>query len=136
MLILTDNDVVGTVRAFRRILESEEWAELTPILDLQFIEFPDVELPRDASDVTVWQRCQEVGALLITGNRSSGTDSLEQTIHEQGRSDSFPVLTISDPQRVTRNSALRAYRMRIRAEYAIRGSLEGDPRSIKTLNTA
>ena len=57
MLILTDNDVVGAVRAFRRILESEEWAELTSILDLQFIEFPDVELPRDASDVTVWQRC-------------------------------------------------------------------------------
>ena len=53
----------------------------------------------------MWQRCQEVDALLITGNRSSGTDSLEQTIHAQGRSDSFPVLTISDPQRVTRDSA-------------------------------
>jgi hypothetical protein len=105
MLILTDNDVVGAVRAFRRILESEAWAELTSILDLQFIEFPDVVLPRDASDVTVWQRCQEVGALLITGNRSSGTDSLEQTIHEQGRSDSFPVLAIGDPQRVTREPA-------------------------------
>lgn len=39
------------------------------------------------------------------GNRSSGTDSLEQTIHEQGRSDSFPVLTIGDPQRVTREPA-------------------------------
>jgi hypothetical protein len=105
MLILTDNDVVGAVRAFRRILESEEWAELTSILDLQFIKFPDVELPRDAPDVTVWQRCQEVGALLITGNRSSGTDSLEQTIHEQGRSDRFPVLAIGDPQRVTREPA-------------------------------
>lgn len=73
MLILMDNDVVGAVRAFRRILESEEWAESTSILDLQFIEFPDVELPRDVSDVTVWQRCQEVGALLVTGNRSSDT---------------------------------------------------------------
>jgi hypothetical protein len=62
MLLLTDNDVVGVVRAFRRIL-------------------------------------------LITGNRSSGADSLEQTIHEQGRSDSFPVRTIGDPQRVMRDPA-------------------------------
>jgi hypothetical protein len=47
MLILTDSDVVGARRAFRRILESEAWVEWTSILDLEFIEFPDVELPGD-----------------------------------------------------------------------------------------
>jgi hypothetical protein len=90
MRILTDNDVVGAVRAFRRILESPEWVELTETLELEFIALKDVELSADASDVTVWQRSQEVGALLITGNRSSGAGSLDHTIAEQSGPESLP----------------------------------------------
>jgi hypothetical protein len=71
MLILTDNDMVGAVRVFRHILASSEWVGLTATLELEFIELQDIELPADAPDVAVWQRSQEVGALLITGNRSS-----------------------------------------------------------------
>ena len=104
MLILTDNDVVGAVRAFRRILESPEWADLTATLELQFVELRDVELPPDAPDVAVWRRSQEVGALLITGNRSSGEDSLDQTISAHAGPESLPVLTIGDPRRVIRDS--------------------------------
>jgi hypothetical protein len=37
-------------------------------------------LARDASDHMVWQTCQTVGAVLITGNRASSAESLEQTI--------------------------------------------------------
>jgi len=103
MLILTDNDVVGAVRVFRRILASPEWVELTAILELEFIELKDVELPADARDIAVWQRSQEVGALLITGNRSSGEGSLDQTIAEQTSPKSLPVLTIGDPRRVIRD---------------------------------
>src|SRR5215831_16854586 len=76
MLLLTDNDVIGAVRVLRRILESPEWVDMTATLELQFIALQDVELPADAPDVAVWQRSQEVGALLITGNRSSGEGSL------------------------------------------------------------
>jgi hypothetical protein len=103
MLILTDNDVVGAVRVFRRILASPEWVELTVILELEFIELKDVELPADARDIAVWQRSQEVGALLITGNRSSGEGSLDQTIAEQTSPKCLPVLTIGDPRRVIRD---------------------------------
>ena len=103
MRILTDNDVVGAVRAFRRILESPEWVELTATLELEFIALKDVELSADASDVTVWQRSQEVGALLMTGNRSRGAGSLDQTIAEQSGPESLPVLTIGDPRRVIRD---------------------------------
>ena len=103
MLILTDNDVVGAVRVFRRILASPEWMGLATALELEFIELQDVELPADAPDVAVWQRSQEVGALLITGNRSSGEGSLDQTIAEQGSPESLPVLTIGDPRRVIRD---------------------------------
>ena len=102
MLILTDNDVIGAVRAVRRILESPEGVELPATLELEFIALKDVELPADAPDVTVWQRSQEVGALLITGNRSSGEGSLDQTIAEYSGPESLPVLTIGDPRRVIR----------------------------------
>lgn len=105
MLILTDHDVIGAVRMFRRLFESPEWAELAAILDLQFIEFEDVELPINAPDSLVWQRSQELRALLITGNRASGQNSLDQTIREQAIAQSLPVLTIGDPQRVIRDPA-------------------------------
>ena len=103
MLILTDNDVIGAVRVFQRILESPAWVDLTTALELQVIELKDVELPTDAPDGAVWQRSQAVGALLITGNRSSGEGSLDQTIAEQAGRESLPVLTISDPRRVMRD---------------------------------
>ena len=105
MLILTDNDVIGAVRALRRILESPEWVDLTATLALQFIELKDIELPTDAPDGAVWHRSQDVGALLITGNRSSGEGSLDQTIAEQAGPESLPVLTIGDPRRVIRDPA-------------------------------
>jgi hypothetical protein len=110
MLILADNDVGGAITALRRVLESEAWIECTVTLDLRFVTFEDVGLARDASDRTVWSRCQEVGAVLITGHRASGTESLEQTIHDHTEADSFPVVTIGDPQRVVRNPEYtRAY---------------------------
>jgi len=104
MLILTDNDVIGAVRAFRRILESPAWGDLTATLELQFIELKDVELPIDAPDGAVWQRSQDIGALLITGNRASGEGSLDQTIAELAGPESLPVLTIGDPRRVIRDA--------------------------------
>ena len=103
MLILADNDVGGAVAALRRILESEEWAEFSATLALRFVEFADVGLARDASDRVVWQRCQEVGAVLMTGNRASGDASLEQTIQDHAGADSLPVVTIGDPQRLVRD---------------------------------
>lgn len=105
MLILADNDVGGAVTALRRVLESEEWAEFSAALVLRFVEFEDLSLARDASDRVVWQTCQEMGAVLITGNRASGDDSLEQVIRDQARADSFPVVTIGDPQRLVRDRA-------------------------------
>jgi hypothetical protein len=105
MLILADNDVGGAVTALRRILESEEWAEFSAALALRFVEFADVGLARDALDRVVWQTCQEVGAVLITGNRASGDNSLEQTIQDHAGADSLPVVTIGDPQRLVRDRA-------------------------------
>jgi len=105
MLILADNDVGGAVTALRRILQSAEWAEFSSVLDLRFVEFEEVGLARDASDRVVWQTCQEIGAVLITGNRASGNDSLEQVIRDYAGADSLPIVTIGDPQRLVRDRA-------------------------------
>jgi hypothetical protein len=105
MLILADNDVEGAVAALRRILELAEWAAFSAMLDLRFIEFADAGLARDTSDPLVWHTRQELGAVLITGNRASGDASLEHTIREHTGADSLPVLTIGDPQRVVRDPA-------------------------------
>ena len=99
------NDVGGTVAVLWRILESEEWVEFSATLALRFVEFLDAGLIRDASDRVVWQTCQEVGAVLITGNRASGDDSLEQTIRDHAGAHSLPVVTIGDPQRLVRDRA-------------------------------
>jgi len=105
MLILADNDVGGAVAALQHILESEEWAAFSAALALRFVEFVDVGLRRDASDRVVWQTCQEVGAVLITGNRTSGNASLDQTIRDHAGAGSLPVVTIGDPQRLVRDQA-------------------------------
>ena len=84
-------------------MESPEWVDLTATLELHFIALKDVELPIDAPDGAVWQRSQDIGALLITGNRSSGEGSLDQTIAELAGPASLPVLTIGDPRRVIRD---------------------------------
>jgi hypothetical protein len=49
------------------------------------------------------QSLAEYNAVLITGNRSSGPDSLEQVINEVSDETSLPVLKIADPRRVTRD---------------------------------
>ena len=102
MLILTDNDVIGAVRVCRRILEAPAGVDMRATLELQCIALQDVEWPADAPDVAVWPRSQEVGALLMTGNRSSGEGSLDQTLAEQAGPASLPGLTIGDPRRVIR----------------------------------
>jgi hypothetical protein len=105
MLVLADNDVGGAVAVLRRTLESAENAVSLEILGVVFTDFEALGLPRDAADRTVWQTCQAVDAVLITGNRSGGPDSLDQVIHELSHEVCLPVLTIADQRRVTRDAA-------------------------------
>jgi predicted nuclease of predicted toxin-antitoxin system len=103
MLVLTDNDVGGAVTVLRRILESAEWTDLAAPLSLRFLQLPDLDLPRDASDADVWQASQKNDAVLITANRASGDDALEQVILDSGDVHTLPVITLGDPQRVRRD---------------------------------
>lgn len=114
MLVLADNDVGGVFAVLRHILESEENSSWLEVLGITFTDFEALGLPRDASDRSVWLACQAAEAVLVTGNRSGGPDSLDRVIHDLSDELSLPVLNIADPQRVPRDAAyasLTAFRM-------------------------
>jgi hypothetical protein len=103
MLVLADNDLTGVVEIIRRVLESDEWREYSQAIGLQFTSFEELGMPRDAPDDRVWNTCQAAGAVLITGNRAGGADSLDRVIHRLASADSLPAITVADPQRVLRD---------------------------------
>lgn len=74
---------------------------LQGLLPIGLTTFADVGLAFDSNDRTVWRFAQEHGMVLLTDNRNmSGADSLEQTIREESRQDSLPVLTIGSVERI------------------------------------
>ncbi len=74
-------------------LVAEGWLDL---VDVELVTFSDVDLPADSSDRVIWRFAQAEGMILLTSNRNmEGDDSLEQTLREENRADSLPVLTIS-----------------------------------------
>jgi len=105
MFVLGDNDGGGAVTVLRRILESAENAASLELVDITFTEFEALGLPRDAPDRLVWRTCPAAGAVLITGNRAGGPDSLDRVIRELSDETSLPVLTLADPRRVVRDTA-------------------------------
>jgi hypothetical protein len=62
---------------------------------IPFQTFADVNLPIDSSDREVWRFAQKNQLILLTGNRNNeGEDSLEQTIRDENKPTSLPVITI------------------------------------------
>jgi hypothetical protein len=96
--VLLDNDITGHRELFIGTVSSTGWEEYHLI---EFITLTDTGLPENSTDRSIWRHCQSQGYLLLTGNRNQeDPDSLEQTIQEENTSDSLPVITISDPQRI------------------------------------
>ena len=101
--IMADNDVQGQFNDLLRLLTSDLWADIFTGLAVRVETFESLGLTRDASDEEVWRACQEQGVVLFTGNRNSeGPGSLEATIRAANQVGSLPVITLGDPQRLTR----------------------------------
>jgi hypothetical protein len=99
ILVLLDNDLNGRWELFDGSLKHSGWSDLN-LFD--FITFNEIGLAEDAKDREVWQRAQELGMILLTGNRNQDDDtSLEQTIREKNTYLSLPVITVSDPKRLS-----------------------------------
>jgi hypothetical protein len=103
MLVVPDNDIEGCLAVIRHILESTEWVDYLNLVGARFVSFQDLGILHDAPDEEVWQRCQSVGAILVTGNRAGGADSLDAVIRRHAGADSLPVVTLARPQRLLRD---------------------------------
>lgn len=106
MRILIDQDVKGDTDLLWGTLAATGWAAL---LAISFVTFEEASLPLDSDDRTVWRYAQNHQLILLTANRNmKGEGSLEQTLREESSPMSFPVVTVSNRNRLRE----RAYRLR------------------------
>lgn len=98
--LLADMNVEGHLRYLRRLLETLDlWTVLTK-LRLDFATFPDLQLPRNLDDRSLWNRCQQEGWVLFTENRNDeDEDSLEATLADSWQMGCLPVLTLANKGR-------------------------------------
>lgn len=104
--ILIDHNIEGQGILLSGTFQSEGWSDLLPV---RFARFRDVGLAPDSNDRVVWWFAQANGMILLTDNRNKrGANSLEQTLREESKPSSLPVLTIGSVDHM----AERLYRER------------------------
>jgi hypothetical protein len=102
--LLADINAEGAVTSVRFIWLSATWRDLWVGLGLSVEDFRTLGLPFDAPDQALWRTCQREQLVLITGNRNKrGPNSLEAVIERDNQSDSLPVITIANTNRVLRD---------------------------------
>ncbi|BAU14718.1 hypothetical protein LEP3755_52690 [Leptolyngbya sp. NIES-3755] len=105
MIFLIDHNLRGHALVFFGAIASEGWLDLVSI---QFVTFAEIGLSIDSDDRTVWRIAQEDQMVLLTANRSmKGKDSLEQVMREENTSESLPVVTVSNTDRLLNDSEYR-----------------------------
>jgi hypothetical protein len=101
--IMADHDVEGHLQVLLSIWSSPDWKEFWADVSCQIESFERLGFEPNASDSLVWRTCQELGIVLITGNRNAESDdSLEETIRRENAPSCLPVLTIADANRLMR----------------------------------
>lgn len=96
--ILVDYNIEGQALVFSGTLNSQGWLEL---FSIRFVTFKEAGLPGYSSDREVWRFAQAKQMILLTDNRNmKGDDSLEQTLREENRPTSLPVVTIGSINRM------------------------------------
>jgi hypothetical protein len=102
---LIDYNLKGHALVFFGAIASQGWLDIVPI---QFVTFDEVNLSIDSDDRVVWRIAQENQMILLTANRSmKGKDSLEQMMREESTSESLPVITVSNADRLLNDSEYR-----------------------------
>jgi hypothetical protein len=97
---MADNDVKGQLDAIIRFLRTPTWQPFLEDAAVTVVTMQELGLDRDASDMGIWQTCQDQQVVLFTGNRKKeGPESLEQAVRAFQQPDSLPVITLSDPIR-------------------------------------
>lgn len=98
--LLADVHLEGHLRLLSILLEQPSRRELWDHLRLSVLRLPEIGLSRQATDVAIWQRCQESQLILITANRhDEGPTSLAHAIRTMNPPTALPVFTIGDANR-------------------------------------
>jgi hypothetical protein len=114
--MLADIDVQGHLPYLRQLTEVLGLWECLAELRLDFVTFPELDLPRDLDDRSLWNRCQEMGWVLLSENRNhDGPDSLQATLTDSWNEGHLPVLTLSNKGRFEHS---RAYAEQVASDVA------------------
>jgi hypothetical protein len=98
MIFLIDHNLKGHALVFLGAIATQGWLDIVP---MQFVTFAEMDLSINSDDRTVWRLAQENQMILLTANRSmKGKDSLEQVLREENTSESLPVITVSNADRL------------------------------------
>ncbi|MDJ0539686.1 MAG: ACP S-malonyltransferase [Microcystis sp. M53603_WE2] len=105
MIFLIDHNLKGHALVFFGAIATQGWLDIVP---MQFVTFAEMDLSINSDDRTVWRLAQENQMILLTANRSmKGKDSLEQVMREENTSESLPVITVSNADRLLNDSEYR-----------------------------
>jgi hypothetical protein len=109
--LLADINVKGHFDLVLGVFAEDCWRKIWASLSLTIQTFRSLGLPFNASDVVVWQTCQQHQLVLVTGNRNRrGPESLEEAIATLNTPQSLPVFTFANPPRIL-NSRVYAARV-------------------------
>jgi hypothetical protein len=105
--LLVDANLDGHAQLVEMRLSTDTWRELRDHLGIQFVYFEQAELDRTTKDDVVWRVCRQKSYYLLTANRNlESEDSLEATIRREGTSQSLPVFTFADADRIYQTAEL------------------------------
>ncbi len=97
--ILADHDIEGHAFSIIGVLGAEGWLEM---IDLRLATFTEAGLPFNSSDRAVWRFAQANGMILLTNNRNmEGEDSLENTLRQENKPSSLPIVTVANVGRLS-----------------------------------
>lgn len=97
-------NIQGHFRSLEMLIRTTEWAYYWHELGCVTRSFADLGLTRDAQDNVIWEALRARDAILITANRNQdGPNSLGSMIARKDSVSAMPVLTISNPNKISRS---------------------------------
>jgi predicted nuclease of predicted toxin-antitoxin system len=98
MIFLIDHNLERHAVVLLGNIANQGWLE---DVSVRFVSFQEVELSIDSSDRIVWRFAQANQMILLTANRKmKGKDALEKVLREENKSNSLPVITIGNADRI------------------------------------
>jgi hypothetical protein len=102
--ILANANCAGHLALLVRLFHESWRRDVWEVLHSTPVSFADLGLQAEASDREVWEACQRAHVILLTANRNDeGPESLEATIQQHNTTESLPVFTLANDQRVLRD---------------------------------